>query len=99
MQDILLDPAGDLLLSPGMVRGESTDQHQALLLKANPGDFRESPMVGVGLFGWLKDEDDNGLLAAIKSQFEADGMTVTNISLVDQKLQINASYPPSSNAT
>lgn len=56
-------------------------------------------MVGVGLFGWLKDEDDNGLLAAIKSQFEADGMTVTNISLVDQKLQINASYPPSSNAT
>lgn len=96
MQDFLLDTDGDLLLDPltgDFVIGESTDQHQYLLLLCNKGDFKESPNACIGIKGFLKDEDVKGLLAETKAQFEKDGMEVKSLSIdAAGNMKINAPY-------
>ncbi|KAA2245486.1 hypothetical protein F0L74_05885 [Chitinophaga agrisoli] len=93
MQDILLDEEGDLLIiGADLMMGESTEQHQRLLLISNPGDFKETPAACVGAAIWLKDENTVGLLQEIKSEFEKDGMIITSVKMVDAKIEVHASY-------
>lgn len=96
MQDFLLDEDYDLMLDTltgDFVMGESTGQHQALLLLCNKGDFKENPTSCIGIAGFLKDEDVKGLLAETKAQFEKDGMTVNSIAVdAAGNLEINAPY-------
>lgn len=94
MQDILLDSNYDILTEDGdFLIGESTVQHQQLLLVCNKGDFKENPAICVGVARWLKDDDKMGVLGEIKKEFEKDGMTVRKVSLTkDDKLNIDAGY-------
>jgi hypothetical protein len=93
MKDCLLDIDNDLQFANGdFVTGESTQQHQNLLLISSKGAWKENPTVGVGAAGFLKDDDVNGLLAEIKQQFEKDGMKVKSIDYKDEKINIDASY-------
>lgn len=94
--DILLDENLDLKIENGdFATGESTEQHQQLLLLTKKGDWREWPVVGVGLVSWLKDDQDNGdLRGEIKREFEKDGMQVKSIKFdQDGNIDINALYP------
>jgi hypothetical protein len=94
MDDILLTDQFELVIVNGMlVRGESTRQHQHLLLATNKGDWRFSPLTGVGVASFLKDEGNTGgLLPEIKAQFELDGMQVTSLKIVDGKIVVDAKY-------
>ena len=93
MKDFLLDIDDDLQCANGdLVVGESTTQHQNLLLLSSKGAWKENPTVGVGAAGFLKDEDVNGLLAEIKEQFEKDGMKVNNIYYSNDKITTDANY-------
>lgn len=93
MKDLLLNDTGDLLIQNGDVKiGESTLQHQNLLLLTTKGDWRENPLTGVGAAGFLKDENKGELLAEIKKEFEKDGMTVNALSLDNENININAAY-------
>jgi hypothetical protein len=93
MTDLLLDENLDLqIIDNDVVTGESTEQHQELLCLCNKGDFKENPLSCVGIATWLKSNDVAGCLAEIKTQFEADGMTVLNINYDGQKITPNASY-------
>jgi hypothetical protein len=93
MKDLLLDESGDLSLEGGdLTVGESTLQHQSLLLHTTKGDWRENPLAGVGVAGFLKDELPGELLAEIKKEFEKDGMTVNSLFLDDENININATY-------
>lgn len=93
MQDILLDTDFEPMFANGdFATGESTEQHQELLLACSKGDFKENPTVCVGAAGWLKSEDVSGLLAEIKQEFERDGMTVIKLELAADKLYSNAHY-------
>jgi hypothetical protein len=89
MKDLLLDSNFDVLIENGdLVYGESTRQHQELLILTQHGEWRESPMVGIGAATWLDDElNGANLAAAIKAGFEGDGMTVLTIKsvIVDNK--------------
>ena len=97
-QDLLLDTDFDLMIKNGdFVFGESTRQHQDLLLLTQYAEWRESPTIGIGAQTWLQDERDGAnLAAAIKSGFEADGMTVltVNSAIKNDKwtLQTEANY-------
>lgn len=99
MIDILLNENGGFKRddSGAWVMGESTLQHQQLLLKYNKGDLKESPLVGVGAEGYLKDEDYDGLYAEIKSEYEKDGMKIKSLVLNDNNSIIDASYKETSN--
>ncbi len=93
MNDFLLDIDNDLQIANGdLVTGESTLQHQNLLLISSKGAWKENPTVGVGAAGFLKDEDVNGLLAEIKQEFEKDGMKVNSIEYKDDKITTDAHY-------
>lgn len=93
MKDILLNEDFDLLIENGdLVIGESTNQHQQLLLLTKKGDWKENPTVGVGLAGYLKDDADSDLLGAIRTEFEKDGMTVNSIELKNEDFIIDAHY-------
>lgn len=94
MEDILLDQDFDLLIQNGdLAIGPSSEQHQQLLLLSNKGDWRQFPMVGVGVREYLKDEDENSMVGEIKEQFEMDGMEVKDIRIANGQIGIDAYYP------
>lgn len=93
MTDFLLDESFDLKFENGdLVIGESTQQHQQLLLLAGKGEFREFPTRGVGIMGWLLDDQAGNLNGAIKREFEADGMTVESVNTRNGQINIEAAY-------
>lgn len=100
MEDFILDDDGDISFDDkGIVIGESTLQHQQLLLVCNKGDFKQFPDACVGVAKYLKDQRDNSMLSDIKSEFEKDGMIVSSIVLSGENISIDASYKTSSDLT
>lgn len=91
--DLLLDSNSDILIADGdFVIGDSTKQNQRALLIANKSEFKQHPKTGVGINGYLLDENEQDMLREIRSQFESDGMTVKKTVLKDSELIINAPY-------
>ena len=84
----------DLLIQGGdLVVGESTRQHQALLILIEKGELREFPSRGVGVHSWLLDDFAFGdFNSAVKREFEADGMKVLGIRGINTNLQVEAYY-------
>lgn len=99
--DYLLDENDDLLIADGdFVKGESTKQHQSLLVRLKKGELRQFPKTGVGIEDFLQDENPGDAHVEIQRQLEADGMVVRDIQLQfsseDEKLlqlRIDAYYP------
>lgn len=95
MTDLLLNEDYDLATVGGdLVIGESTQQHQWLLLLLTPGELRQFPAVGVGVGEYLLDGVGYaGLNSAVKRAFEADGMKVRTIAQAKNgTLKIDAFY-------
>ena len=91
--DILLSDAGELLMVDGdFVTGDATKQNQKLLLVSQKGEWKESPLTGVGINNWLKDENQGGLKAEIKQQFKADGMKINSLIVNGETIKIDATY-------
>lgn len=81
--DLYLTDVGDIAWT------ESTLQHQRDILLVHEGEYRLSPLVGVGASDYLDDEGRENLTREINKQFTRDGMTVKSI---DKDLNIIASY-------
>lgn len=91
--DIALDNNNDLQIANGdFVIGESTEQHQTLLLLSDKNDWKESPTVGVGIESFLDDEEPADMHREIRLQFAKDGMKVKKIQTVRGQIQIEAGY-------
>ena len=93
--DILLDEDYDIQIADGdFVVGESTQQHQMLLLLSEAGEWKQNPTVGVGLRSYLLDDTTvSDLKSAIAKGFEADGQRITSLKITpDYKLTIKAEY-------
>ena len=81
MQDILLDTNNDLLIVDNdFVIGESSRQHQELLLLLAKGELKESPEATVGIADFINESEVDGMVFEIRKRYEADGMTVNSIS-------------------
>lgn len=94
MTDFLLDDDLDLLVTDGdLVVGESTAQHQKMLILIDKGEFKDVPMRGVGAQRYLEDDSPENLAREIRLEFVADGMTVNKIQIAtDLTIQIDANY-------
>lgn len=94
VSDLLLNEDNDLDIQGGdFVVGESTQQHQQLILMANPGDFRAAPQVGVGIQQLILDDAPTAaIVSEIQAQMEADGMQVEYINLAAGGALSLASY-------
>ncbi len=92
MTDFLLDDDLDLL-DADVIVGESTAQHQKLLILAAKGEFKDVPMRGVGAMSYLEDDNPSNLAREIRTEFAADGMTVNKIQIApDLTIQVDANY-------
>lgn len=91
--DILLDNTFDLAFAAGdFVAGESTRQHQQLLLLIEKGELKEFPTRGVGISTWLNDHTTGNLNGLIKREFELDGMKVLKVSGLGESFNVEAVY-------
>ena len=82
-KDIILDSDGDLeILNGDIFINESDSQHVELILTADKGQFRQFPLVGIGIKKF-----SNGPFSAqaikqgIKLQLESDGYNVRKIDV------------------
>jgi hypothetical protein len=83
----------DGLITQGLVVGDTMNQNQALILIANPGQFKFEPTLGVAIDELLFDSDYLGMRHNIRAHFAKDGLRVKYIELSEQKpLLIEAYY-------
>lgn len=99
MTDILLDETFDLIIEKeatdkgDFLIKESTKQHQALILMANKGEFKQNPLVGVGVSLYLEDDRLGAMKSELQQQLYLDGMTVDELRIFnDGRIFINAGY-------
>ena len=93
--DILTeDTSGDLMVSRkgDMMIGDATLLHQRDLIMASEGEYKQSPIVGVGVVSFLDDEEPDELKRKIRSQFTKDGMNVKAVNMVNGLIETDASY-------
>jgi hypothetical protein len=81
--DVLLNTSWDLAVRGGDFDfGESTEQHQALILKLDKGELRQSGAVGVGISSMLlEDAPAVAVAGSIQEQMELDGQEVTRLAI------------------
>ncbi|MGI6341373.1 MAG: hypothetical protein ACOXZ9_10710 [Bacteroidales bacterium] len=91
--DILLNDEYDLDVSNGdFICGDALNQRQALLLGTAEGEWKQSPIAGVGLWNYLLDEDYAEVLKKIREQFKADGFVVSSLIIEGNEIKIKANY-------
>lgn len=93
--DFILDDNGDLLMQGGdLLVAESTLQHQRDLLLASKGDFRQFPLIGVGVEReLLNDIGPTDLRVMIQREFERDGMLISRLFITGElQVDVQASY-------
>lgn len=95
--DILLDEDFDLMFENGDIQiGESTRQHQELIILTEKGANRQYPTRGVGVTNYLNDDLIGGLNSVIKRELELDGMIVKAVKGIGDNLIIEAEYADNS---
>jgi hypothetical protein len=90
-QDILLDSDNDLKISNGdFVFGESDQQHIELILKTNPNDWKESPIVGAALVKSVAGNLTGFVKRKVTVQLEADGYALDTITENENGINVTA---------
>lgn len=94
MKGILLDDDLDLQVVNGTLAfGDVTYQNQKILILANKGDLKESPMRGVGAIRFIEESNPDNLAREIRTEFITDGMIVEKIKIdSDFKIDVEAFY-------
>ncbi|MCQ2298721.1 MAG: hypothetical protein MJZ81_01150 [Bacteroidales bacterium] len=83
----------DIELNGGsMAVDEVTEQNQYLLLKTHPGEWKEHPIVGVGIDDLVNDHDIDKWKRAISEALEQDGQMIEKLELTTERLTIVAKY-------
>lgn len=71
---------------------ETTAQNQTLILVAHKGEFKEHPMVGVGIADMVNDHDFSLWKREITNQLELDGQRVNKLNITSKGIELNAEY-------
>lgn len=92
--DYLIDYTNGTLpiVNGDFVMGESTVQHQRRLLKAQPGEYKQHLLTGVGIDNSLDDENPDNLIRETRRQFVQDGMTVDTLLITENGIAADAHY-------
>ena len=93
--DFIVDSNGDLFIQDGdLAFGESTLHHQRDLLIAQKGDFKQWPLIGVGInLELLNTVGPDELRVNIQREMEQDGMRIKQLRiLADYNIDLIAYY-------
>ena len=82
-KDIIVDQTGDLeILNGDIFVNESDSQHLEFIITADKGQFRQFPLIGVGIRRFSSGTfDAQAIRQAIKLQLESDGYNVRKVSV------------------
>jgi hypothetical protein len=93
MKDFLLDLTNGKLFANGDIStGTSDKQNMDLLIECEKGSFKEFPATCVGAASYLESEDAAGFLRDVRTQFQADGITVNKIVFEGDTMKVDAKY-------
>lgn len=76
---VLPERSGTGKIVKGFVIGNTLYQNTALILKANKGEFKQQPTLGIGIEGVLLDDDYMDWRRKIRLQLELDEQKVNDI--------------------
>lgn len=79
-------------ITQGIHLGETTYQNIGLILKMQPGELKEKPMIGVGIDNLLLDKDLLLYKHRITEQLDLDGLKIKKLNLTTTKIDIDAKY-------
>jgi len=79
-------------ITSGLTVGDVTYQNQAMILKAQKGEFKEHPTVGVGIENIVCDNDLRLWKKEIAEQLEADGQRIDRLVLNEREFILDARY-------
>ena len=83
----------DLGVSGGSLTvGDTQAQEEYLVLMSQKGEWKEHPMVGVGIGDMVNDHDLNAWKRAISAELEKDGQRIEKLVLTTERLSVEASY-------
>lgn len=89
--NVVRDAAG--LITQGLIVGNILNQNQALIIIANPGEFKFNPTIGVAIDEMLLNEDYLQYRHRIRDHLTKDGMKVKSVDFSKKMgLVIDASY-------
>lgn len=89
MIDFLLDDDNDIQFDANgeLVIGESELQDVALIIQTNPGEWKEDPIIGMGMAKYIKSKEDRAIIEReLKKQLARDGKDYERIK---NKLKID----------
>lgn len=90
-QDIIVDPKddNDLVVYQGDFFIAYADfQHTAHVVEADQGQYKQWPLVGVGIRRYLNGDIDGTVRRLIQVQLDSDGIKSRNITFADGELKI-----------
>lgn len=90
MVQVKRDSAGKI--TQGLVAGDITEQNMAIILKVQPGEIKEFPLVGVGIDNMLLTKNELQFEHKIREQLIADGYTIESLNLKNKNIYIKAKY-------
>ena len=82
-KDIITDETGDLLILNGDLKVDKSDsQHVEHIVFADKGQFRQFPLIGVGIMKTIHGSiNPQKVKQQIKLQLESDGLNVRQINI------------------
>ena len=95
IMDLKINPVRDASgkISQGVVLGNTLHQNKALILMAQPNDFKANPTLCVGIGNLTLDSDLLECRHRIREVFPLDGLKITELDLYDvDNVKIEASY-------
>lgn len=98
VNDILIDATGDLAVSAegDLVVGFSDNQHIADVLESVPGNWKQTPLIGVGLLNYMNAPQtpatERALAKEIITHLEYDNVQEIEIENNKGILNVNAVY-------
>ena len=83
----------DLAISGDSIQvGDTLYQNQFMIMKAQKGEFKEFPRLGVGIEDITNDEDIAEWKKLIREEFAKDGLKVNKLELENNEILIEAEY-------
>ena len=94
--DILLEQNGDMMIKNGdFVVDYSDDQHIDLILRSNPGEIKDYPLLGLGIANYLNSPISQRIKQVVKRdlriQLQSDNAKNIKIDFSNQ-LKVKANY-------
>lgn len=93
MKDFIIDDDFDIIISNGDIAvDKSNDQRALLILHTAAGEWKQHPLIGVGINKYLNSSKTGNIINALNSdirkQIEADGLKIARLRIANDEIDL-----------